>query len=135
MEMITGKLSVLSLQSILLESIKLHQGNDSFLLKAQFFGGKNKEFKTYTNEVIYFKDWICFPNFEFLKRQIISKAHETPYSVHHRVSKMYRDLKEIYMWPKMKNEIADFVSKCLICQKVKAEHRQPDGDLLKIELP
>ena len=35
----------------------------------------------------------------------------------------------------MKNEIADFVSKCLTCQKVKAEHGQPGGDLQKIELP
>ena len=35
----------------------------------------------------------------------------------------------------MKNEIAEFVSKCLTCQKVKAEHRHPGGDLQKIELP
>ena len=35
----------------------------------------------------------------------------------------------------MKNEIANFVSKCLICQKFKAEHRQLGGDLQKIELP
>ena len=34
-EMITRKLSVLTLQSGLLETIKLHQGKDSFLLKAQ----------------------------------------------------------------------------------------------------
>ena len=33
-EMITGKLSILTLQSNLLESIKLHQGNNPFLLKA-----------------------------------------------------------------------------------------------------
>ena len=92
MEMITEKLSVLTLQSNLLESIKLHQENESFLLKAQLFGGKNKEFKTAADGVIYFKERICVSNFEFLKKQIMSEAHETPYLVHPRASKMYKDL-------------------------------------------
>ena len=35
----------------------------------------------------------------------------------------------------MKNKVTEFVSKCLTCQKVKAEHRHPGGDLQKIELP
>ena len=48
---------------------------------------------------------------------------------------MYKDLRENYWWPNMKNEIAKFVSKCLTCQKVKAEHRHPSGELQKIELP
>ena len=65
----------------------------------------------------------------------MSEAHETPYSVHPGATKMYKDLKENFWWSNMKNEIADFVSKCLTCQKVKAEHRQPGGDLQKIELP
>ena len=35
----------------------------------------------------------------------------------------------------MKNKVTEFVSKCLTCQKVKVEHRHPEGDLQKIELP
>ena len=63
MEMITRKLSVLTLQSNL-----IHQGKDSFLLKAQLFDEKNKEFKTVANGMIYVKERICVPNFEFLKK-------------------------------------------------------------------
>ena len=73
-------------------SIKLHQGKYSFLLKAQLFGAKNKEFKTSADDVISFKERICIPNFEFLKDQIMSEAHKTPYSVHPGASKMYKDL-------------------------------------------
>ena len=105
------------------------------MLKVQLFGGKNKEFKTSADGVIYFKERICVPNFEFLKDQIMSKAHKTPYSVHTGASKMYKDLRENYWWPNMKNEVAEYVSKCLTCQKVKAEHRHPEGDLQKIERP
>nr|GEY82831.1 putative reverse transcriptase domain-containing protein [Tanacetum cinerariifolium] len=38
---------------------------------------------------------------------------------------MYQDLKKLYRWPNMKADIATFVSKCLTCAKVKAEHQKP----------
>ena len=34
---------------------------------------------------------------------------------------------EIYWWPNMKIDVADWVSKCLMCQKVKVEHQKPSG--------
>ncbi|KAA0063967.1 gag protease polyprotein [Cucumis melo var. makuwa] len=34
--------------------------------------------------------------------------------------KMYQDLKRVYWWRNMKREVAEFVSKCLVCQQVKA---------------
>ncbi|GKE70968.1 retrotransposable element Tf2 [Tanacetum coccineum] len=41
--------------------------------------------------------------------------------------KMYQDLKPSYWWPNMKADIATYVSKCLTCAKVKAEHQKPSG--------
>ncbi|KAA3466872.1 integrase [Gossypium australe] len=38
---------------------------------------------------------------------------------------MYIDLKQMYWWPGMKCAILEFVSKCLICQQVKAENQVP----------
>ncbi|KAA3461757.1 integrase [Gossypium australe] len=35
----------------------------------------------------------------------------------------------------MKRDISDFVSKCLICQQVKAEHQVPSGLLQPIMIP
>ncbi|GJY28404.1 putative reverse transcriptase domain-containing protein [Tanacetum coccineum] len=40
---------------------------------------------------------------------------------------MYQDLKLLYWWPNMKADIATYVSKCLTCAKVKAEHQKPSG--------
>ncbi|GKB08735.1 reverse transcriptase domain-containing protein, partial [Tanacetum coccineum] len=39
--------------------------------------------------------------------------------------KMYQDIKKLYWWPNMKANIATYVSKCLTCAKVKAEHKRP----------
>jgi len=35
----------------------------------------------------------------------------------------------------MKKEIADYVDKCLICQKINAEHQRPIGELRPLEIP
>ncbi|GJS43331.1 putative reverse transcriptase domain-containing protein [Tanacetum coccineum] len=47
---------------------------------------------------------------------------------------MYQDLKKLYWWPNMKVEIATYVSKCLTCAKVKAEHQKPSGLLQQPEI-
>ncbi|GJT91017.1 putative reverse transcriptase domain-containing protein [Tanacetum coccineum] len=48
---------------------------------------------------------------------------------------MYQDLKKFYWWPNMKAEIATYVSKCLTCAKVTAEHQKPSGLLQQPEIP
>ncbi|GKC33628.1 putative reverse transcriptase domain-containing protein [Tanacetum coccineum] len=49
--------------------------------------------------------------------------------------KMYQDLKQLYWWPNLKADIATYVSKCLTCVKVKAEHQRPLGLLQQPEIP
>ncbi|GJR16540.1 putative reverse transcriptase domain-containing protein [Tanacetum coccineum] len=43
--------------------------------------------------------------------------------------------KDRYWWPRMKKDIAKYVSKCLTCLKVKAEHQRPSGLLQQPEIP
>ena len=35
----------------------------------------------------------------------------------------------------MKRDVSEFVTKCLVCQKVKAEHQVPSGLLQPIKIP
>jgi hypothetical protein len=48
---------------------------------------------------------------------------------------MYQDLKKDYWWPGMKYEIVQYVSKCLTCLQVKAEHQKPYGKIQPLEIP
>ncbi|GJZ11552.1 putative reverse transcriptase domain-containing protein [Tanacetum coccineum] len=47
----------------------------------------------------------------------------------------FQTLKDKYWWPGMKKDIAKYVSKCLTCLKVKAEHQRPYGLLQQPEIP
>ncbi|GJV18646.1 putative reverse transcriptase domain-containing protein [Tanacetum coccineum] len=65
----------------------------------------------------------------------MDEAYKSKYSVHPRADKMYYDLRDRYWWPGMKKDIAEYISKCLTCLKVKAEHQRPSGLLQQPEIP
>ena len=70
-----------------------------------------------------------------LRNLVMLEGHKAPYSAHPGVKKMHADLKRYYYWPGMKRDIADFVARCLECQRVKAEHQQPAGLLQSHSIP
>ncbi|GJZ39451.1 putative reverse transcriptase domain-containing protein [Tanacetum coccineum] len=72
-----------------------------------------------------FNGWSCLPCYSDLRTVIMHESHKSKYSIHPGSDKMYQDMKKLYWWPNMKADIATYVSKCLTCAKVKAEHQRP----------
>ena len=62
------------------------------------------------------------PNVEDLRKLIMQEAYCSTYAMYSGSTKMYWTIKKNYWWFGMKKDIADFVSRCLVCQQVKAEH-------------
>ncbi|GJR91562.1 putative reverse transcriptase domain-containing protein [Tanacetum coccineum] len=71
------------------------------------------------------RSWL--PCFGDLRTLIMHESHKSKYFVHLGFDKMYQDMKKLYLWPNMKADIATYVSKCLTCLNVKAEHQKPSG--------
>ncbi|GKC37748.1 putative reverse transcriptase domain-containing protein [Tanacetum coccineum] len=84
---------------------------------------------------LYFMDRIWIPLVGDVRMLILNKAHKSKYSVHPGADKMYHDLRDMYWWPGMKRDIAMYVSMCLTCAKVKAEHQRPSSLLQQLEIP
>jgi len=85
--------------------------------------------------ILRFKDKMCVPNNEEIKEMILEEAHKCKLSIHPGTTKMYQDLKKMFWWPKMKKEVAQYVAKCLVCQKDKIEHQKPTGMLQSLDIP
>ncbi|GJX39130.1 putative reverse transcriptase domain-containing protein [Tanacetum coccineum] len=66
------------------------------------------------------RSWL--PCYGDLRTVIMHESQKSKYSIHPGSDKMYQDMKKLYWWPNMKADIATYVSKCLTCAKVKAEH-------------
>nr|GFB86078.1 putative reverse transcriptase domain-containing protein [Tanacetum cinerariifolium] len=75
------------------------------------------------------------PCYGDLRTVIMHESHKLKYSIHPGSDKMYQDMKKLYWWPNMKADIATYVSKCLTCAKVKAEHQKPSGLLVQPKIP
>ena len=84
--------------------------------------------------VIMYQGRVCVPMVDGLQERIMEEAHTSRYSFNVDFTKMYNDLREVYWWNDMKNDIEEFASKSPKCQKVKVEHQWPSGLDLKIEL-
>ncbi|GJV66535.1 putative reverse transcriptase domain-containing protein [Tanacetum coccineum] len=84
---------------------------------------------------LYYLDQIWVPLKGKVRTLIMDEAYKSKYSVQLGVDKMYYDLRDRYWWPRMKKDIAEYVSKCLTCLKVKAEHQRPSGLLQQPEIP
>jgi hypothetical protein len=82
-------------------------------------------YKLGVDGILLHKNIFFLPNVQDLKRIILSEMHNAPYAGHPRYQKTISVVKRQYFWPGMKREIAEYIARCMECQKVKIEHRHP----------
>ena len=97
--------------------------------------GKAKEAIMDEEGVLRIKGRVCVPRVDDLIHTILPEAHSSGYSIHPGATKMYRDLKQHFLWSRMKCDIVDFVAKFPNCQQVNYEHQRPGGILQRMTIP
>ena len=95
------------LKPTLLERIMQSQRSDPYLIgvNEEVDSKKVTNFEVSSNSVITFQGRLCVPDVDNLRKKILTEAHSTPYSVHPGTTKMYKDLKMHYWWPRMMIDI------------------------------
>ncbi|KAM1427706.1 hypothetical protein ACFXTO_020221 [Malus domestica] len=98
--------------------------------------GKKKDFEIReTDGMLMQESRMYVPNNAELKKEILDEAHISAYAMHPEGTKMYHTIRPFYYWPGMKREIAEYVSRCAICQQVKAERKKPFGLMQPLPVP
>ncbi|XP_065866494.1 uncharacterized protein [Euphorbia lathyris] len=117
--------AMLKVRPILRDRIREAQNQDEFLerIKDEVVQGKCTDYKISIDGMLMFGDRMCVPNISDIKKEILEEAHDSSYAMHPGSTKMYRNLRDHFWWKGMKREIAEYVSRCLSCQQVKAEHQ------------
>nr|GEU46492.1 putative reverse transcriptase domain-containing protein [Tanacetum cinerariifolium] len=90
--------------------------------------------KPHTDRTLCLNGRSWLPYYGDLRIVIMHESYKSSYSIHPSSDKMYQDMNKLYQWPNMKSDIAIYVSKCLTCTKVKAEHQRPSSLLVQPEI-
>ena len=98
-----------------------------FAIVIQDREGKETEFSVNKDGFLYYRDRVCVPNDDELKKSILEEAHSGSFTMHPGSMKMYQDLTTSYWWSEMKRDVSDFMTIYMVCQRVKAEHQVPSG--------
>src|SRR3954466_6267585 len=94
-----------------------------------------KEFREDEQGTLWYGDRLCVPNDPKIRKLILQEAHHSPYSIHPGNTKMYMDMKDRFWWNNLKREIAECISLCDVCNRVKAKHQKPAGLLQPLPIP
>nr|GEY62254.1 putative reverse transcriptase domain-containing protein [Tanacetum cinerariifolium] len=97
------------------ERLKTARSEASKDLKApaEWLWGLKRHFEKRDDGGIYFFNRVWIPSVGGVRKLIMDEAHTSRYLVHPGAEKMYYDLRDLYWWPGMKRDIAEYVSKCL----------------------
>ncbi|GJX49584.1 putative reverse transcriptase domain-containing protein [Tanacetum coccineum] len=104
-------------------------------IEAEDIGGMLKRLEARVDGTLCLNNRSWLPCYGDTRTLIMHESHKLKYSIHPGSDKMYHDLKMLYWWPNMKADIATYVSKCLTCAKVKAEHQRPSGLFVQPNIP
>ncbi|KAL4011209.1 hypothetical protein IC575_028258 [Cucumis melo] len=126
---VTSQLTLLSVQPTLRQRIIVAQLNDPYLVEKRLLveAGRGKDFSVSSDDDLTFDGRLCVLEDGAVKTELLIEAHSSPFTMHPESTKMYQDLRHVYWWRNMKREVADFVSRCLVCQQMKALKQKPAG--------
>jgi hypothetical protein len=85
--------------------------------------------------LLYRKGMLWVPEDKDLIRQVLESEHDTKAAGHMGQDKTIELIRRNFWWPKMDEQIIDFVRSCSNCQQDKAARHQPYGLLHPLELP
>jgi hypothetical protein len=80
---------------------------------------KVEDYKLEVDGTLLYKNRIYVPNFQELRIMILKEMHNVPYVGHPGYQKTVAAVKSHYFWPGMKKEIAEYIARCMECQRSK----------------
>ena len=131
-------LAHIALVSDLLEQIIMEQRQDTSEIphiKKLIVEGRGPQFSIDDQGVVRFKNRLVVPSNEELRRKILDEAHASKLSIHPDSNKMYHDLRHLYWWSNMKQDITKYVTECDTCGRVRAHHMCTPGFLQPLPIP
>ncbi|KAJ3705864.1 hypothetical protein LUZ61_009569 [Rhynchospora tenuis] len=120
------------------EELKTSYINDQWIqqLKDKLEANDSQE-SDYTvhQGVIKYKGRICVGNGQNWREKLLKEVHDSTVGGHSGILVTYQRLKSMFYWPKMKEEVHQYVRSCEVCQLNKHEHIKSPSMLQPLTIP
>ena len=94
-----------------------------------------KDYVLQDGGMLKLKGRVYIPNSSELRKSVLQEMHNAPYAGHPSYQKTVIAVRKEYLWPGIKRYVAEYIAKCMECQRVKVEHRHPAGLLQPLAIP
>ncbi|MCO5612738.1 hypothetical protein L7F22_067007 [Adiantum nelumboides] len=87
--------------------------------------GKKEEPFTLQDGYLLHGNRLCITH--SLREKVMFESHAPPYAGHRGIQTTMKAIETYFYWPTMKGDIQDYVSKCVVCQKMKYDRGKQPG--------
>jgi hypothetical protein len=119
---------------IITEGYMQDTSTKQLLTELSISGSNDKGFSLH-NGLIRYKGRIWLGNHTDAHQAILLALHDSGIGGHSGISATYSKIKALFAWPRMKQDITDYVNKCQVCQQAKSEHSKLPGLLHPLPVP
>jgi len=78
---------------------------------------------------------LCIPNSGELRQRLLQEAHDTPVGGHFGILRTASALSRRFFWPRLYQDVKQYVRGCASCHRSKASNQKPYGLLQPLEVP
>jgi hypothetical protein len=97
--------------------------------------GSNETGYSLKNGVIWYKQRIWLGSFGEAHKAVLLAMHSSAIGGHSGTQGTYQRIKKLFYWPKMKQDVMNYVKSCTICQQAKSERVRLPGRLQPLPIP
>lgn len=119
----------------LLEKVKSAYEQDEFCLRLRSDPSLLPNLYSTRNELIFSGNQLYIPADDSIRTTLLREAHDSPVSGHLGITKTLDLLSRLYFWPKMQQDVREYVNSCRSCQEVKSRNQNLPGLLQPIPFP
>ncbi|GAU44596.1 hypothetical protein TSUD_187860 [Trifolium subterraneum] len=120
-----------------IDQIKIALQNDSHMKDIMQKSALGKAAIQYSIKegLLYWKQRLVVPRDNDLLHKLLFEFHTSPIGGHSGITRTIARIKSQFYWPDMKNDIVEYVQKCVVCQQAKTTNTSPAGLLQPLPIP
>ena len=88
-----------------------------------------------SDSLLRFKGCVYVPPEPGLRGEVLKLFHDSATAGHQGVTKTLKRISRMFFWQSLRKDVRRYVSTCTICQRTKARHHLPYGELAALPVP